>query len=188
MREILENYKKTKEDFQNKKKVLEEEFEALLAKSVAIQKEMDKKLERAKARTDKAYKKITKLCEDKCPSIYRDIITPLAKKLSEHFGMPYEIYGPFGTECETSIYLRKDMNKSICDQPTISLTLRPSWDENKLNYNTGKKIMKYQKGSLGDLNGLNDVYAPLPMEFEEILKLVTYEDREEEIQEGGVTI
>ena len=179
MKEILEDYKKSTEEFNEKKKVLEEKFDVLCNRAIALQ----KKLERAKARADKAYDKITKLCVNERPSIHCNLIVPLAKKLSEHFDMPYEIYGPFGTECETSIYLRKDMSKSISEQPTVSLTLRPSWETTWLTYNTGEKIKRYPKGSVGDLNGLNDVYAPLPMEFEEILKLVEYSDSTEKTTE-----
>ena len=183
MKEILENYKKATEDFHEKKKVLEEKFDVLLKKANDLDKAYKEKLERAKARTDKAYDKITKLCVNEAPSIRRNLIIPLAEKLSAHFGMQYEIYGPFGTECETSIYLRKDMSKSICDQPTISLVLRPLWKEKWLAYNTGERVMKYPKGSVGDINGLNDVYAPLPMDFEEILKLVEYSESEEQTNE-----
>ena len=181
MKEVLENYQKAKDEFEEKKRVLDEEFEALLKKTTDMEKKMKEKLERAKARTDKAYNKITELCRNESPSIHRNIIIPLAEKLSAHFGMQYEIYGPFGTECETSIYLRKDMAESICDQPTISIVLRPEFEEKWVYYNTGEKHMRYPKGSVGDLNGLNDVYAPLPMEFDKILELVKNDF------EGGVS-
>lgn len=178
MKEIFENYQKAKEEFEEKKKVLDEEFEDLLKKTTDLEKKMKEKLERAKARTDKAYNKITELCVKEAPSIHRNIIIPLAEKLSAHFGMQYEIYGPFGTECETSIYLRKDMSRGISDQATISIVLRPEFEEKWVDYNTGEKHMRYPKGSVGDMNGLNDVYAPLPMEFDKILKLVTNEFEE----------
>lgn len=177
MREILETYHKISEEYCEKKKAIDAKIEAKQEKVEALK----TKLARAEKVIEGYEKAISKLHR---PSMYQDIIEPLAKKLSEHFGMPYELYGPYGTECETSIYLRKDMSRSICDQSTISLTLRPDWKENWLNYNTGEKLMKYPKGSFGDTSGLNDVYAPLPMDFEEILKLVVYEEREE-VQEGG---
>lgn len=176
MKEILENYHKISKEFCENKKVIDAKIEAKEEKI----KELELKIERAK----KAIKK----CEDEIydlrrPSTYDDLITPLAKKLSEYFGMPYELYGPFGLNCETSIYLREDMQKSICDQPTISLTLRP-WNEGSmLRYDTGRRTNQYPKGSIGWLNNDNSIFAPLPMEFEEILKLVKHSDSTEETNE-----
>lgn len=166
MKEIREAHLANIEVQSEKKRIAQEKYSKAFERVRALKEKLEK-AEVAEMKADKAVSKI------RMPSIYDGIIEPLAKKLSEHFGMPYEIFGPFGLECETTIYLRKDMNLSICDQPTISLVLRPDFDENWIAYNTGEKVMRYPKGSVGDMNGYNDVYALLPVEFEEILKLVT---------------
>lgn len=146
--------------------------------------EIEAEKERLEARIERANKQLVRLEEKECklhrPSRY-DVIEALAKKLSEHYGLPYEIYGPFGLECETSIYLRKDMSKSICDQKTISIRLRPFGDRENdwITYDTGERTNRYAKGSMGELNGYNSVYAPLPTDFNEILKLMTYEEKDE---------
>lgn len=166
MKTVLERYQGLLEEFKVKRAVAEEKRN----KKVERVNNLEARLERAKVAAKKADDEMYAIHH---PSLYEHIIEPLAKKLADHFGLEYELYGPFGMECETSIYLSKDLNVSICDQKTISLTLRPDWEKNWLTYNTGKKINRYPKGSLGDMNGYNDVYAPLPMEFDEILKLVT---------------
>ena len=127
-------------------------------------------------------KQIEKL-ETKCycyPSWIKTVLTPLAQKLSEKIGMPYEIYGPFGLANETSVYFHKDMTKSICDQPTKHLTVVPEFNGDKfyLKYYTGEKTNKYQSGSIGELNGYNNCRAVLPDDFNEILKIVNKNNKE----------
>lgn len=166
MREIIEKYQADVEEYKNKSVAIEEKKEQLLARIERTRKQLAK-LEDAEYKLHR-------------PSRH-DIICALAEKLSEHIGLPYEIYGPFGLEAETSIYLRKDMSKRISEQKTISIHLRPFGDRENdwIAYDTGEKIDRYQKGSIGELNGYNSVYAPLPKDFDEILKLMTISGREE---------
>lgn len=167
MNDIIKNHKAALEDY-NKK--------------IA---DIDVKRQKIEARIERANLQLGKL--DKLerdlykPSRY-DIVSALAKKLSVHYGLPYEIYGPFGLECETSIYLREDMSKSICDQKTISIRLRlfGDYENDWLTYDTGERTNRYAKGSIGELNGYNSVYAPLPKDFNEILKLMRTSGPEKE--------
>lgn len=174
MKEILERYEILRQEYGEKRKAIEAKQEAKIQKV----EELEAKLERARKAVAKYDEEILHLDR---PTYYSAIIEPLAKKLSEHFGMPYEIYGPFGLEAETSIYLRKNMDESISDQPTISITLRPTEkSETKLLYDTGERTNQYARGSIGWLNNMNAVCLPLPMEFKEILKLVTNDFEQEE--------
>lgn len=174
MKEILERYEILRQEYGEKRKAIEAKQDAKRQKV----EELEAKLERAKKAIEKYDQQIWSLDR---PTYCSAIIEPLAKKLSEHFGMPYEIYGPFGLEAETSIYLRKDMNARISEQPTISLTLRPSErSESKFLYDTGERTDHYPPGSVGWLNNMNAICLPLPMEFEEILKLVTNDFEQEE--------
>lgn len=104
------------------------------------------------------------------------IVTPLAEKLAEHFGLFYEIYGPFGLGARTSIYLRADMTKSIVEADTWGITLSPSFQDGRpvLYYETGEKTNDYQRGSIGELNGWNNRLAPLPDSVEEIAELMNF--------------
>lgn len=164
MQDIINNYNVELEKYRNKHAELEAEKERI-----------ESRIERANKQLVKLEEKERKLHR---PSRY-DVIEALAVKLSEHYGLPYEIYGPFGLKCETSIYLRKDMSKSITAQKTISIRLRPFGDvENDwMTYDTGKRTNEFPKGSIGELNGYNSVYAPLPKDFNEILKLMIGDDK-----------
>lgn len=103
------------------------------------------------------------------PSIYATVIYPLAEELAKHFNMHSNVYGPYGLMSEMMIVLAKDKTKSICEQPTISLTLRIS--NGMVLCDAGKRINRYPKDSIGELNGMNKVFEPLPMDFDEIVKL-----------------
>ena len=167
MKEILERYDSLRREYGEKRQAIEAKQRAKEAKV----EELEAKIERARKAVAKYDEEILHLDR---PTYYSAIIEPLAKKLSEHFGMPYKIYGPFGLEAETSIYLCKNTEGRISEQPTISLTLRPSEkSETKLLYDTGERTDQYARGSIGWLNNMNAICLPLPMEFEEILKLVT---------------
>lgn len=108
------------------------------------------------------------------PSWYEVILKPLAFHLSQDLHLPYEIYGPFGLSCETTIYFRADMQKSICDQPVFSLTVYPNFGKTEfcLEYDTGERTNQYAEGSIGALNGGNKRCAPLPETYPEVLELV----------------
>ena len=108
------------------------------------------------------------------PSWYEVILNPLAFRLSQDLHLPYEIYGPFGLSCETSIYFRADMQKSICDQPVFHLTVYPNFGREIfcLEYDTGERTHEYEDGSIGELNGWNKRRAPLPETYAEVLELV----------------
>lgn len=131
---------------------------------------------------DKAQAKLKKL-QSKSPSWIQDLFIPLAKELKERLGLKaYDIYGPFGIECETSMYLSdygKDKDIEITKVNTFSLTVRPHWEGNNfsLTYRTGQTTNEYAKGTIGYLNGLNDIYAPLPNTIEEIIKLLKFNEK-----------
>ena len=110
------------------------------------------------------------------------ILIPLTKELMKRKGLKYfEIYGPFGLQCETSIYMsnertgpsrkgsRGESDIAICDVDTWSLKVHPD-----MKYRTGKTISRYPKGSIGELNGGNDIYEDLPDDIDEIVKLLEF--------------
>jgi len=104
-------------------------------------------------------------------------VKPLAEALSEKVGLPWQISGPFGLGCNTSIYLCEDMSVPTCDQETLSITLKPhsvssDSSEYTIVYLTGEMTDEYQKGSTGWLHGFNCVTATLPDTLDEIVALL----------------
>lgn len=145
---------------------------------------LDKEIEKRYERIQRAERQIEKLKnkkENEYAYWFDDVVTPLMNDLAKFAGDGWygEIYGPFGVQCETSIYLRKDMSKSICEQPTYRLCIYPPDDNGVMKYQTDECINKYPKGSLGELNGMNYVKALLPDTVEEIWKLMRYDGKEE---------
>lgn len=101
------------------------------------------------------------------------VIQPLAHELANRLDMEYSIYGPFGMRAATTIYLLKDKEKSILEQPTLSITLIPrDLQKGEFFYETGEIEEKHAEGTIAHLNGMNNVEAPLPRKIDEIIKLL----------------
>lgn len=162
----ITNLKQLLEQYQLSINKFDEEYKRLSVK-IARQEEICKQ---AQEKTAVLKKKLDNL---EHPSVYESVIEPLAEELAKHFNMHANVYGPFGLMGEMMIVLAKDKMKSICEQPTISLTLLMPEDSSDyvVLYDTGKRINRYPKDSIGELNGMNKVFEPLPMYFDEIVKL-----------------
>ena len=97
------------------------------------------------------------------------LVDPLAEALAEYPGANgFETFGPFGLRAATSIHLYK--NEKLGH---ITLTLE---DGKRLNYDTGEKCGNYASGSLGNLNGFDNVTASLPDSIPEIAELLHWYD------------
>ena len=107
-----------------------------------------------------------------------NIVEPLAKALSKEFGMPHEIYGPFGLTAETSIYLYATKVHDICKGETYSITLEPHFDDDlrrvRMYYRTGKINEEYPKGTIGYYNNFGRETLPLPESMAEIKALMEH--------------
>lgn len=115
-----------------------------------------------------------------------DWVRDLALELMKETGMKYyQIYGPFGLNCETSIHISNkrigpeehwkwndESDIDICNVYNLSLTLRPDW-----TYNTYKNTHRYPIGSIGELNGENYIYEPLPNEIKDIVRIMKKQHR-----------
>ena len=109
------------------------------------------------------------------------VVEPLAKILSEKMGnLPWKIYGPFGLGCETTIYLFPTDVHNIVKGETHSITVHPqiSISDGNVNiyltYNTGEVVDRYEKGTIGYMNGFNNVEAKLPDSIDEVVKLLVH--------------
>lgn len=141
--------------------------------------ELERKIEERRAQLERLQKRLERL-----PRVgwVTGIVEPLAAVLADRTGLSWEIYGPFGLRSETSIYLREDMSRSITAQTTRSIHLVPMHNKDGefvVHYETGEIDDSYQKGSLGELNGMNRKTAPLPDTIEEIEKLLVTREHKE---------
>ena len=160
----------------------------------ALYEHYDKLMREAKESTEKGYETIAKKKQSirrlekqiekieqsiyRYPSWVKEVLTPLADRISERLGLPYEIYGPFGLSCETSVYFQADKETAITDQPIKHLTVLPEYADDHsfyLLYYTGESTNEYMEGSIGYLNGFNNVRATLPDDFEAIMKIISKE-------------
>ena len=103
---------------------------------------------------------------------YNDVVVRLMHDLEKETGLKGEIYGPYGLRAETSIYLREDMSKSICDTETWSIELENR--EDGTYYATGKESDEFEPMSIGWLNGFHHIMEPLPDTLEEIKCLLRH--------------
>ena len=115
---------------------------------------------------------------------YQQVLVPLAEALSKELNMPYEIYGPFGLSSETSIYFFPSGKiGDIVKEDTYGITLHPSFrptddysipfeDKFYLTYNTGETKNEYPEGTIGYLNGFNNLEAELPDDLDKILEII----------------
>lgn len=107
-------------------------------------------------------------------------VVPIAKELAKRMGLHYEIYGPFGLRCETTIYLLKKKERNIVKNDTWSITLTPHGfgGDFYLSYDTGERREYCPAGSIGMLNHFDHVEEPLPDTIEEIIDLLVFAEGE----------
>lgn len=116
--------------------------------------------EMQKNRYEKIYLKAT---EKRNASWVDTAIAALAADLEAFTGKPVKISGPFGLRAE--IYVKAG--------DTVTVITPDFSDGFKLYYDTGEIAQRYQPLTMGDVNGLNNVQAPLPETFEEIVAIFT---------------
>ena len=128
------------------------------------------------------HKKRLKRLEDKHVGWYDGVLVPMAEAISKAIEMPYEIYGPFGLSCQTSVYFFVNGTLGdICKDPTLGLTVYPEFEYESgsvtksrfcLCYDTGERTRRYPDGTIGELNDGNVVKAPLPDSMDDIVELL----------------
>lgn len=114
------------------------------------------------------------------------ILIPLATEICKRKGFKhFDIYGPFGLTWETSVYFSNVAHEEtnnlytridICNVDTWGLQLKPSNDQSGYKYWTGATTNKYAKDTIGDLNGMNNVYAPLPADIDKVIELLKFSE------------
>ena len=118
--------------------------------------------------------------ERSSPGWYNGAVIPLAEAISKAIEMPYEIYGPHGLSCETSIFFFVNGKVgAITKEPTLELTVYPEYCNNEAApdgfcffYDTGESVERFKPGTIGYINGFNKVTKPLPNELEDVIQLM----------------
>lgn len=101
-------------------------------------------------------------------------VVALAVDLEEATGLKARVSGPFGLRAECPIYLNEEGEPG--ERKVIYIT--PWFDSTKgetelvLYYDTGEVKNNYAPGTLGELNGMNNVMERLPDTLEEIVALL----------------
>lgn len=162
--------KKLKENFANEMKIAVEKRE-----------EIDSKLEKNEEKIKKLQRQQGKLIEKRSsielPSWMDTVLIPLAKELARRYELEYDIYGPFGSNARTTIYLMKDKSLiSIVNPEAKSITIRPSnlKIDAEFFYEAGKKKESENctTNSIPTLNGYDMELKPLPETIEEIMDIM----------------
>ncbi|RKJ18086.1 hypothetical protein D7X33_46215 [Butyricicoccus sp. 1XD8-22] len=162
------NMKEFKKTYIEKQNQYEKEAEAINEK-IEKRKEDIRRAERSIQRLNKKFDDLRN------PSWIQTLVKPIGEAFAKDFNMEYEIYGPFGIRAQVTIYWRKDIERSITEQPIKALSLIPlNLAEAELGYETGRKRegVIYPSGSLGAMNGMDREVLPLPDCFEEIRSLI----------------
>jgi len=157
---------------QRTEKSVRDKHQAIINKAKENVKTAENRLQKAQARVKKLERQLNKLPRT---GWVDGVVEPLAKVLAERTGLHWDVYGPFGVMCETSIYLMKDKDISITKQKTLAIRLEPHFDQHGnliIRYRTGETTNEYPKGSTGWMNGMNCITAPLPDTIEEIQALL----------------
>lgn len=117
-----------------------------------------------------------------------EIVRPLATSIASKKNKMANVLGPCGIGAKVNIILHN------CDDPTDcrewtekeTLTVEPYFrvkGDMNLLYETGKREERYSAGSLGAVNGFNNVTAYLPDDEDDIAALFRSEKSWKEIEE-----
>lgn len=137
-------------------------------KKRAEYKEKHERLERLIEKHTESLKKL----EMKRIGWYEGVVVPFAEAIAKRLEIPYEVYGPFGICAKTTVYFFPGNGRDITRDETYSITIQPK--DKELYYETGETVNRYQRGSIGYMNGMNNVIAPLPDDMESIVALLRH--------------
>jgi hypothetical protein len=109
------------------------------------------------------------------------LVRPLAADLAGIIGAAeYEVIGPQGLGSRVTLifydspvpvdeYGRKKWME--VEEPRTFLTILPD-DLPNLCYETGERTVEYLPGTIGEMNGMNNVTAPLPDSIDEVAEII----------------
>lgn len=119
-----------------------------------------------------------------------EVIIPLAEEMAKRIGKHPVVFGPCGIGAKVTICLTDDPAAKWTEQDRLELTIEPDFEDGRMifNYETGEVSDRYEPGTVGYVNGLNNITARLPDSVEEILGLLRhYPALTTKTKEGGKT-
>lgn len=134
---------------------------------------LENRIRMRRAQIDRLEKRLDKL---EYPH-FHDALKEIGKYICEKTGYEYEILGPFGLRCQSSLWIvdkTKD-RKNLMDYIvwSLSITAKTNGDNTQyLMYDTGEKKSGYHPNSLGAMNGFDNVEAILPDTIEEVWEIM----------------
>lgn len=138
---------------------------------------LDKKIQTHLRQIERLENRRMKLMETR-PNWVDEVAKPLGDLLAEQTGKYAYVCGPQGIRSAVTIYLMDDRSKSIIDHESLSITIIPDFEGDNMvfRYETGEKENDFAPGSIGYINGMNNVTAELSDNMEKILKLLVHND------------
>jgi len=135
--------------------------------------ERRKRLERMRAEERAMHEKIAEV--EQRAYWFTALLRPLAIELKRETGAKaYTLGGPFGLSCEW--YLELEYADGRRARLTGALGhWAPDYDM-ELEYHTGETVERYEPGTVGAVNGMNRITAPLPLAAPAILPLLRWKD------------
>ncbi len=121
---------------------------------------------------EKIYRKATRRAKGSRASWLDSAIAALAVDLEEEMGEQFDIGGPCGLRAEVRL-----------SSTNWSLTVTPSFVDGDLvlYYDTGDTVERHGAGTIGDMNGFNNVQARLPDTIEDIAAVMVLRKKGEEV-------
>lgn len=117
-----------------------------------------------------------------------EAVREIGEFICEKSGLDYEILGPFGLRCEIALWIvdktqsRKDLNSYV--RYSIVITPHNIDDVWCLYYDTGDIDTSFPKGSIGFMNGFDNIVKKLPKTLDEVWELMQKleKERSQEVQ------
>lgn len=159
------------EQYEAKVKVLDRKISSLRTEEKMFREraqELRRHADHAERKADAAHKALDDL---KSVSWVDTVIRPIAEEVSNLKGKKVWLWGPTGIGSKVTICLSD--NEDAPWEERELLTVEPDFSNKALSlrYETGRYTERYQKGSIGELSGLNAITEPLPDSIEEIAEL-----------------
>ncbi len=108
-----------------------------------------------------------------------EVVVPLAAELAKRLSKKQMVLGPCGIGAKVRICLVDNPDILLTQQDCLEIVIVPDFENGRMvfNYETGETDDRYERGTIGYMNGLNNITARLPDSIEEIAGLLRHYPR-----------
>ena len=96
------------------------------------------------------------------------VLLPLIRDIGCRLGLDYKVSGPFGMRTQCYISLMDETNDTVYIISVVPCFQKCGTLIESIHYDTGE----IKEGCIADLNGFNCITAPLPDDYDEIIRLM----------------